>query len=63
MLVWVMKFNLDGCFAATILLYPAPTGRDARGEDHNAGKCDDARLGWLLRSNYSIVSGPHWTGC
>ena len=36
MLVRSMKLGLDGCFAATILLYPAPTGQDARGEDPNA---------------------------
>ena len=28
--VHVMKFTLDGCFEANILLYPAPTGQDAR---------------------------------
>ena len=32
----MMKFSLNGCFAATILLYPAPTGQDARGGDPNA---------------------------
>ena len=36
MLVRMVKFSLDGCFAATILLYPAPTGQDARGGDPNA---------------------------
>ena len=36
MLVFKMKLSLDGCFAATILLYPAPTGQDARGGDPNA---------------------------
>ena len=35
-LLRMMKFSLDGCFAATILLYPAPTGQDARGGDPNA---------------------------
>ena len=28
-----MKSEKKGCFAAAILLYPAPIGRDARGED------------------------------
>ena len=36
MLVRMVKDSLDGCFAATILLYPAPTGQDARGGDPNA---------------------------
>ena len=31
MLVRMVKVSLDGCFAATILLYPAPTGQDTRG--------------------------------
>ena len=36
MLVRLLKVSLDGCFAATILLYPAPTGQDARGGEPNA---------------------------
>ena len=36
----MMKFSCDGCFAATILLYPAPTGQDARGGDPNASMYD-----------------------
>ena len=36
MLVRMVKVSLDGCFAATILLYPALTGQDARGGEPNA---------------------------
>ena len=39
MLVCLLKVSLDsldGCIAATILLFPAPTGQDARGGDSNA---------------------------
>ena len=32
MLVRMMKFSLDSCFAATILLYLAPTRQDTIGE-------------------------------
>ena len=59
MLVRMVKVSLDGCFAATILLYPAPTGQDARGGDPNASTA----FKLLLRSNYSIISGPHLTEC
>ena len=63
MLVCIMKFSVGSCFAATILLYPAPTGQDARGGDPKASTYDEVQHWWLLRSNHSIVSGPHWTGC
>ena len=44
MLVRMMKFSCDGCFAATILLYPAPTGQDAKGGDPNASMYDKVSL-------------------
>ena len=44
MQVHMTKFSRDGCFAATILLYPAPTGQDARGGDPNASKYDKVLL-------------------
>ena len=44
MLVRIVKFSLDGCFAATILLYPAQTGQDARGGDPNASMYDEVSL-------------------
>ena len=40
----MMKFSLNGCFAATILLYPAPTGQDARGGDPNVSAYDRVSL-------------------
>ena len=40
----MMKFSLDGCFAATILLYLAPTGQDAKGGDPNASMYDEVSL-------------------
>ena len=43
MLVRRSKLSLDGCFAATILLYPAPTGQDAREGDPNASTWDDTK--------------------
>ena len=45
MLVHMIRFSSDGCFAATILLYPAPTGQDARGEDPNASLHKEIRPG------------------
>ena len=44
MLVRMTKFSLDGCFAATILLYPAPTGQDGKGGDPNASTYDEVQL-------------------
>ena len=41
--VHVMKFTLDGCFEANILLYLAPTGQDDRGGDPNASTSDEAQ--------------------
>ena len=43
MLLCKKKFSIDGCFAATILFYPAPTGQDARGEDLNASMYDEVQ--------------------
>ena len=43
MLLCKKKFSIDGCFTATILLYPAPTGQDARGEDPNASTYDEVQ--------------------
>ena len=53
-----------GCFAATILLYPAPLAwmlgemilMLVIGSLHLFGDM-------LFRSNYSIISGPHWPEC
>ena len=43
MLVRRMELSLDGCFAATILLYPAPTRKDARGEEPNASTYNEVQ--------------------
>ena len=43
MLARMVKDSLDGCFAATILLYPAPTGQDARGGGPNASTNDEGQ--------------------
>ena len=43
MLLCKKKFSIDGCFAATILLYPAPTRKDARGEEPNASTYNEVQ--------------------
>ena len=53
MLVHTTKFHCDGCFAATVLLYPAPTGQDARGGDPNASMYDEVSL-LVVKSPISI---------
>ena len=55
MLVRLMEFSLDGCFAATILLYPAPTGQDAKEGDPNANMFDKVSL--------LVVQSPTSTCC
>ena len=42
-LLRMMKFSLDGCFAATILLHPTPTRQDARSGDPNASTYDEGQ--------------------
>ena len=46
-----------------ILLRMMKFSLDAKGGDPNCSKYDEAQPLWLLRSDYFIVSGPHWTGC
>ena len=56
MLVCKMKLDLDGCFAATIILYPAPTGQDVRGGDPNATSFDEKFcLEGRIRASLTLV--------
>ena len=53
MLAHMIKFGLDGCFAATTLLYLAQTGQNARGGDPNASMYDEVSL-LVVKSPISI---------